>query len=113
MAIALALAIGILTASGLWLLLRPRTFQVVLGLSLLSYAVNLFILAAGRLRTNAAPIVGKEAVDPALYADPVPQALILTAIVISFATTALLLVVLLASRGLTGTDHVDGEEGEP
>ncbi|HWJ68433.1 MAG TPA: Na+/H+ antiporter subunit C [Sphingobium sp.] len=111
MEVVLALAIGTLTASGLWLLFRPRTFQVVLGLSLLSYAVNLFILAAGRLRTDAPPVIGREGtVDPALYADPVPQALVLTAIVISFATTALLLVVLLASRGLTGTDHVDGEE---
>ena len=106
----LALAIGALTASGLWLLFRPRTFQVVLGLCLLSYAVNLFIVAAGRLRTDAPPIVGHGDVDPSLYVDPVPQALVLTAIVISFATTALLLVVLLASRGLTGTDHVDGEE---
>lgn len=113
MEIVLALAIGFLTSSGLWLLFRPRTFQVVLGLSLLSYAVNLFIVAAGRLRTDAPPIIGKEgAVDPALYTDPVPQALVLTAIVISFATTALLLVVLLASRGLTGTDHVDGGEGD-
>lgn len=109
----LALAIGILVASGLWLLFRPRTFQVVLGLSLLSYAVNLFILAAGRLRTDAPPIVAGKAVDAALYVDPVPQALVLTAIVISFATTALLLVVLLAARGLTGTDHVDGEDEEP
>lgn len=109
----LALAIGILVASGLWLLFRPRTFQVVLGLSLLSYAVNLFILAAGRLRTDAPPIVDGKAVDQALYVDPVPQALVLTAIVISFATTALLLVVLLAARGLTGTDHVDGEDEEP
>ena len=107
-----ALAIGTLTASGLWLLFRPRTLQVVLGLCLLSYAVNLFILAAGRLRTDAPPIVGKGAVDAAQFADPVPQALVLTAIVISFATTALLLVVLLAARGLTGTDHVDGEEDE-
>lgn len=113
MEIVLALAIGVLTASGLWLLFRPRTFQVVLGLSLLSYAVNLFIVAGGRLRSDAPPIVEKGvAADPALYADPLPQALVLTAIVISFATTALLLVVLLASRGLTGTDHVDGEEGD-
>ncbi|MFA7604090.1 MAG: Na+/H+ antiporter subunit C [Novosphingobium sp.] len=108
----LALAIGTLTASGLWLLFRPRTFQVVLGLCLLSYAVNLFIVAAGRLRTDAPPIVGKGAVDPAQFVDPVPQALVLTAIVISFATTALLLVVILAARGLTGTDHVDGEEDD-
>jgi multicomponent K+:H+ antiporter subunit C len=106
-----ALAVGILTASGVWLLLRPRTFQVIIGLSLLSYAVNLFIFGMGRLRVGAAPVLGNsEAVDPALYADPLPQALVLTAIVISFAMTALFLVVLLASRGLTGTDHVDGRE---
>jgi multicomponent K+:H+ antiporter subunit C len=106
-----ALAVGILTASGVWLLLRPRTFQVIIGLSLLSYAVNLFIFGMGRLRIGAAPVLGNsEAVDPALYADPLPQALVLTAIVISFAMTALFLVVLLASRGLTGTDHVDGRE---
>lgn len=109
----LSLAIGILVASGVWLLLRPRTYQVIMGLSLLSYAVNLFIFSTGRLRMNAAPIVEKGAeIDPANYADPVPQALILTAIVISFATTALFLVVLLASRGITGTDHVDGREPE-
>ena len=106
-----ALAIGVLTASGVWLLLRPRTFQVVIGLTLLSYAVNLFIFAIGGLRIGGAPIVAAAAnADPAAFADPLPQALVLTAIVISFATTALLLVVLLASRGLTGTDHVDGRE---
>lgn len=107
----ISLAIGVLAGSGVWLLLRPRTFQVVIGLSLLSYAVNLFIFAMGRLRTAAAPIVqAGAAADPAAYADPLPQALVLTAIVISFAMTALLLVVLLAARGLTGTDHVDGRE---
>jgi multicomponent K+:H+ antiporter subunit C len=106
-----ALAVGILTASGVWLLLRPRTFQVIIGLSLLSYAVNLFIFGMGRLRAGAPPVLeNAEAADPALYADPLPQALVLTAIVISFATTALFLVVMLASRGLTGTDHVDGRE---
>ena len=106
-------AIGVLTASGVWLLLRPRTFQVAVGLSLLSYAVNLFIFAMGRLRIGAAPIVAAgTAADPSVYADPLPQALVLTAIVISFATTALLLVVLLAARGFSGTDHVDGREPE-
>ena len=106
-----ALAIGVLSGSGVWLLLRPRTFQVLMGLSLLSYAVNLFILAMGRLAVDKAPIViVGGAGDMTLYADPVPQALVLTAIVIGFATTGLFLVVLLASRGLTGTDHVDGRE---
>jgi len=114
MEIILALGIGVLTSSGVWLLLRPRTFQVLVGLSLLSYAVNLFILSMGRLRTNAPPLLRPgEPSDLAQYTDPVPQALVLTAIVITFAMTALLLVVLLASRGFTGTDHVDGREPGP
>ncbi|KQW20646.1 cation:proton antiporter [Afipia sp. Root123D2] len=113
MEIVLALGIGALAGSGIWLILRPRTFQVIIGLSLLSYGVNLFIVAMGRLQTGTAPVLATHAAgDPAHYADPLPQALVLTAIVIGFATTALFLVVLLASRGLTGTDHVDGREPE-
>ena len=57
MEIVLALGIGVLAGSGVWLLLRPRTFQVIIGLSLLSYAVNLFIFAMGRLRTGAPPVL--------------------------------------------------------
>ena len=111
MELVIAIAIGVLASSGIWLLLRPRTFQVIIGLSLLSYAVNLFIFAMGRLRAGAPPVLGSAGSgDLATYADPLPQALVLTAIVISFAMTALFLVVLLASRGLTGTDHVDGRE---
>lgn len=105
----LAGAIGVLTASGVWLALRPRTFQVIVGLTLLSYAVNLFIFATGGLRIGAEPVLKGKAGTLAEYADPLPQALVLTAIVISFATTALLLVVVLAARGLSGADHVDGE----
>jgi len=113
MELVLALGIGVFTASGVWLILRPRTFQLVLGLCLMSYAVNLFIYAMGRLRVDAPPLVNSEkVVDAAQYADPLPQALVLTAIVISFAMTALLLVLLIAARGLTGTDHVDGEDEE-
>ena len=114
MELVLSLAIGVLTGSGVWLVLRPRTSQVIIGLSLLSYAVNLFIFSTGGLRTGAAAILGRgEAGTLADYTDPVPQALVLTAIVISFATTALFLVVIMASRGLTGTDHVDGSERNP
>jgi multicomponent K+:H+ antiporter subunit C len=113
MELILALGIGALAGSGVWLILRPRTFQVIVGLSLLSYAVNLFILAMGRLRLDAPPVLAVRAAgDPAQFADPLPQALVLTAIVISFATTALFLVVLLVLRGSTGTDHVDGQEPE-
>lgn len=111
MELVLSIAIGVLASSGTWLLMRPRTFQVIVGLCLLSYAVNLFIFSMGRLTLGAPPIMPKGwFVNPAAYADPVPQALVLTAIVISFATTALFLVVMIASRGLTGTDHVDGKE---
>ena len=114
MEIVYALAIGVLTGSGVWLLLRPGNFQVIMGLTLLSYAVNLFIFGMGRLTVGLVPIIDiLRQADPSLYDDPVPQALVLTAIVIGFATTALFLVVLLASRGLTGTDHVEGEEIEP
>lgn len=107
----LSAAIGVLAASGTWLILRPRTFQVIVGLCLLSYAVNLFIFSVGRLTLGTPPIMPRGGfVDPTAYADPIPQALVLTAIVISFATTALFLVVMIVSRGLTGTDHVDGAE---
>ncbi|NEW90360.1 Na+/H+ antiporter subunit C [Rhodopseudomonas sp. BR0M22] len=113
MELIVSLAIAVLTGSGVWLLLRPRTFQVIIGLALLSYAVNLFIFSTGRLKIGAAAILEKGQIGaPQAFADPVPQALVLTAIVISFATTALFLVVLLASRGLTGNDHVDGRDPE-
>ncbi len=111
MELIVSLAIGVLTASGVWLLLRPRTYQVLIGLSLLSYAVNLFIFSMGSLMIDAEPIV-QPGLTPDLqhYTDPMPQALVLTAIVIGFATTALFLVVLIVARGLTRSDHVDGQE---
>ena len=114
MEVVIAVAIGVLGGSGVWLVLRPRTFQVIMGLALLAYAVNLFIFSMGSLSIGKEPII-KPGVPPDLlnYTDPMPQALVLTAIVISFATTALFLVVLLAARGLTDSDHVDGREEEP
>jgi multicomponent K+:H+ antiporter subunit C len=114
MEIVISLGIGVLAGAGTWLVLRPRTFQVLIGLSLLSYAVNLFIFSVGSLAIDREPIV-QSGLTPNLvnYTDPLPQALVLTAIVIGFATTALFLVVLLALRGLSGGDHVDGrEEGQ-
>jgi multicomponent K+:H+ antiporter subunit C len=111
MEIVIAIAIGTLFGSGIWLILRPRSFQVLTGLMLMSYAVNLFIFIMGRLWVNRPPLtLGNGMPDPATIAEPVPQALVLTAIVIGFATTALYLVVMIGSRGLTGTDHVDGKE---
>lgn len=109
MEIVLSIGIGVLSASGTWLLFRPRTYQVIIGLSLLSYAVNLFIFSMGRLTFNSPPVL-RDGVATQALTDPVPQALVLTAIVIGFAMTALFLVVLLAARGFTGTDHVDSRE---
>ncbi|HQR20201.1 MAG TPA: Na+/H+ antiporter subunit C [Burkholderiaceae bacterium] len=108
----LALFIGVMTAAGVFLLLRAHTFDVVLGMTLLSYAVNVFIFLTGRVAVGKPPIVDAErAPSLAQYADPLPQALVLTAIVISFAMTALLLVIALRARGETGSDHVDGGSG--
>jgi multicomponent K+:H+ antiporter subunit C len=111
MLLLLATFIGALAGCGVWLMLRARTFDVVLGLTLLSYAVNVFIFAMGRVKVGAAPIVDK-AVPATLasHADPLPQALVLTAIVIGFAMTALLLAIALRTRAETGSDHVDGQE---
>jgi multicomponent K+:H+ antiporter subunit C len=109
--VVISLAVGVLAGAGVWLVLRPRTFQVLIGLALLGYAVNLFIFSVGSLFIDREPIV-KPGLPASLahYTDPVPQSLVLTAIVIGFATTALFLVVLLALRGLSGSDHVDGQE---
>ena len=114
MEVLISLGIGVLAGAGVWLVLRPRTFQVLIGLSLLSYAINLFIFSVGSLSIDKEPIVRPGvAADLLNYTDPLPQSLVLTAIVISFATTALFLVVLLALRGLSGGDHVDGQEEGP
>jgi multicomponent K+:H+ antiporter subunit C len=110
MELVLAISVGVVFGSGIWLILRPRTFQLITGLMLMSYAVNLFIFAMGRLWVGKPPITPTPDVDPSLFADPLPQGLVLTAIVIGFATTALCLVMMIGARGLSGSDHVDGEE---
>jgi multicomponent K+:H+ antiporter subunit C len=107
-ALLLASAIGILVTCGVYLLLRPRTFTIVIGLALLSYAVNLFLFAMGRVVSLQPPLISETAAG---YADPLPQALVLTAIVINLGMTALLLALAVRSRVATGTDHVDGVEG--
>lgn len=105
-----ATGIGWVTACGIYLLLRGRSFSVVLGLTLIGYAVNVFIFAMGRLWSRAAPILA----DGAPVADPLPQALVLTAIVIGFATTGFVIELALRSAHENGSDHVDGQApGEP
>ena len=108
---AFATAIGVLVGSGVYLLLRARTFDVILGLTLLSYATNLLIFSSGRLVIGKPPVLrgGVEAVA-ANYADPLPQALVLTAIVIAFAMTAVTVVVAMRNHADLHSDHVDGHE---
>ena len=99
-----ASAIGVLTAAGVYLLLRARTFPVVLGLALLTYAVNLFLFSMGRLTVNLPPVISSLSTG---YTDPLPQALVLTAIVISFGMTAVIVVMALRAWLESGSDHVD------
>jgi multicomponent K+:H+ antiporter subunit C len=99
-----AALVGVMTASGVFLLLRSRTFPVVLGLSLIGYAVNVFLFASGGLTPDTAPLV--EHGLPVLP-DPLPQALVLTAIVIGFGMTAFLIVLALRALGDLGSDRVD------
>ena len=101
----IAIILGTLTACGVYLILRARTYPVVLGLTFLSYAVNLFLLIMGRLSVGNPPIILDGITD---YADPLPQALVLTAIVIGFAMTAFVIVLALKAHAELGNDHVDG-----
>lgn len=100
----MSILIGVLTSAGVYLTLRAQTFPVVLGLTLMSYAVNLFLFVMGRLATGKPPLIG---LAPS-QTDPLPQALVLTAIVIAFAMTAFVIVLALRARADLGNDHVDG-----
>ncbi|WP_439103838.1 Na+/H+ antiporter subunit C [Celeribacter marinus] len=106
MELLVASAIGILTAGGLYLTLRLRTFPVILGISLLTYAVNAFLFATGRLTVGAPPIL-REGIET--YTDPLPQALVLTAIVISFGMTAVVVMISLGAFLGSDDDHVDDQ----
>lgn len=106
MELLIASAVGLLVATGIYLILRARTFPVVLGLAMIGYAVNIFLFAMGRLQMNSPAIL----TSATQVTDPLPQALVLTAIVIGFATTAFIVQLALRSRYESGTDHVDSKE---
>ncbi len=110
MELLVASSIGLLTAGGVYLILRLRTFPVIVGLSLLSYAVNLFIFASGRLAIGLPPIWSKTAEG---YSDPLVQALVLTAIVISFGMTAVIVMLGLGAYLEAGDDRIDMEPSDP
>jgi multicomponent K+:H+ antiporter subunit C len=99
----LASAIGLLTAVGHLPDAAPTHFPVILGLTFLSYAVNLFLFASGRLALNATPIIG----TADSYTDPLPQALVLTAIVISFGMTAVIMMLAIGGHLQAGHDRID------
>lgn len=107
MEILVATAVGAMCAAGIYLILRLRTFPVVLGMSMLSYAVNIFLFATGRLAVNLPPILSHHDTD---YTDPVPQALVLTAIVISFGMTAVLVMMSLGAFVEAGDDKINLDE---
>lgn len=108
MEILVAISLGVLTAGGVFLILRPTTFSVVLGLTLLSYAVNTLIFFGARLKSGAPPLSVQGLTN---QTDPLPQALVLTAIVIGFGMTAYLMALALLGKAESGTDHVDA--GDP
>lgn len=99
-----SILVGLMTASGIYLVLRQRTFPVMLGISMLGYAVNVFLFVSGRLTLNSAPLIGH---GIERFPDPLPQALVLTAIVIGFAMTAFLIVLALRALGDLKSDRVD------
>jgi multicomponent Na+:H+ antiporter subunit C len=105
--VALALVVGALYAVGTWLLLQRTLSRILLGLGLLTHGANLLLLLAGG-RAGRPPLIG-EAQAAGQYADPVPQALALTAIVITFGTTAFLLALAYRSVVLTGSDEVQDD----
>lgn len=99
-----ASTIGLMTAIGVYLILRRSSFPVILGLAMLSYAVNLFIFASGRLAIGLPPILTKGAEG---HTDPLTQALVLTAIVISFGMSAVIVVMALGAFLESGNDRVE------
>ncbi len=104
----LSLTIGVLVTTGAYLVMQRRLLQVILGLSLLSHAVNLMIISSGWVGDGLTPLVRDAAnLNPVNYVDPLPQAMVLTAIVIGFAVTAFLLVLALSTYRKMGTDDVD------
>ncbi len=109
----LALAVGVFACCGTWLCLRASVFDLALGLTLVSYAVNLILMAAGGLGASRPPILAPGGgATAATMADPLPQALVLTAIVISFAMSALVLALAIRARGPDGEDGSDDPADE-
>ncbi|MEI2776165.1 MAG: cation:proton antiporter subunit C [Tetrasphaera sp.] len=108
---ALALTIGVLVAGGVFMLLRRGMMRVVVGFVLISHGVNLLLISAGGT-SRRQPAIGRD-LDPSSTADPLPQAFVLTAVVIAFAVTVYLLVLAVLGDGDDDTTFaVEGRESE-
>ncbi|MFZ5824846.1 MAG: Na(+)/H(+) antiporter subunit C [Bacillota bacterium] len=103
-----AIVVGVLFATGTYLILAKNMIRVVLGVALMSYGTNMMILTAGRLKQGHAPVLAE---GVTVYADPLPQALILTAIVIGFAVTAFVFVLAYRTVQEYGTDNLNELRG--
>lgn len=108
MEILMSIVVGVLFSVGTYLILTKSLLRLILGLILMSHGAHLLLLTMGGLGETAPPLLGEEA---AVYADPLPQALILTAIVISFGVTAFLLVLAYRTYKAHGTDDLEKLRG--
>lgn len=104
----ITILVGVLVTVAVYLLLSKNILRIILGTAILSHAIHLLLMAMGGLKKGAAPLLGENAVS---YTDALPQALILTAIVISFAVTAFLLVLAYRTYKETGADQLDALRG--
>ncbi|WP_340012491.1 Na(+)/H(+) antiporter subunit C [Paenibacillus sp. FSL H7-0690] len=109
MELIIALAIGVLFSVGVYLVLSKSLLRILLGTTLITHGVHLLLLTMSGLKTGAAPLLGEEA---EAFVDPLPQALILTSIVISFGVTAFFIVLAYRTYRSTGTDDVEGTKEE-
>jgi multicomponent Na+:H+ antiporter subunit C len=106
MELLLAILAGVLYASGVYLMLRRRLAQLIIGLSLLSNGSNILILSAAGVTRGTPPLISA-GVTADQFADPVPQSLILTAIVIGFGVLAFSLVLAHRVQESAGSDDID------
>src|SRR6185312_15560675 len=104
----ITILVGVLVTVAVYLLLSRNLIRVILGSAVLSHAVHLLLMTMGGLKKGSVPLLGENAES---YTDALPQALILTAIVISFAVTAFILVVAYRAYQETGTDNLDALRG--
>ncbi|MEI7026202.1 Na(+)/H(+) antiporter subunit C [Paenibacillus sp. y28] len=109
MEIYMSLSIGVLFTAGVYLILSKSLLRIILGTSLLTHGVHLLLLTMAGLKTGAAPLLGEKA---DAYTDPLPQALILTSIVISFGVTSFLLVLAYKAYQKLGTDDMEQLRGK-